>query len=78
MNGVIGPPFLTSAQDGGEWSDLRPGRFTARKELPGTHSVGSWVGRSGRYEEEDISCLAGKPLAHRCTERALPVLYIAL
>jgi hypothetical protein len=26
--------FLTSALDGGEWSDSRPGCFTSRKEPP--------------------------------------------
>jgi len=29
--------FLTSALDGGELSDSRPGRFTRRKTLPSTH-----------------------------------------
>jgi hypothetical protein len=36
--------FLTSALDGGEWSALRPGRFTHRKRAPGTHWIGGWVG----------------------------------
>jgi hypothetical protein len=31
-SGGIGPPFLTSALDGGEWSASRPGVF-----IPGTH-----------------------------------------
>jgi hypothetical protein len=35
--------FLTSALVGGEWSALRPGRFTPGKELPGTH-IGGWIG----------------------------------
>jgi hypothetical protein len=38
-SGGIAPPFLTSALDGGEWSPLRPGRFT-----PSTHRKGDWVG----------------------------------
>jgi hypothetical protein len=29
--------FLTSAPVGGEWSALRPGRFTPGKELPGSN-----------------------------------------
>jgi hypothetical protein len=35
---------LTSALDGGEWSDLRPGRFNHRERAPGTHWIGGWVG----------------------------------
>jgi hypothetical protein len=36
--------FLTSALVGGEWSVLRPGRFTSGERAPGTHWIGSWVG----------------------------------
>jgi hypothetical protein len=35
---------LTSALDGGEWSASRPGRFTPKEGVPGTHWIGSWVG----------------------------------
>jgi hypothetical protein len=35
---------LTSALDGGEWSASRPGRFTPRERVPGTHWIGGWVG----------------------------------
>jgi hypothetical protein len=35
---------LTSALDGGEWSDSRTGRFTPRERAPGTHWIGGWVG----------------------------------
>jgi hypothetical protein len=35
---------FTSALDGGEWSALRPGRFTPREWAPGTHWIGGWVG----------------------------------
>jgi len=35
---------LTSALDGGEWSDSRPGRFTRREKAPGIHWIGGWVG----------------------------------
>jgi hypothetical protein len=31
--------FLTSAQDGGEWSDSRPCRFTTGERVPGTHWI---------------------------------------
>jgi hypothetical protein len=44
--------FLTSALIGGEWSPLRPGRFS-----PGTHWIRGWVGsRAGLddVEEEKI------------------------
>jgi hypothetical protein len=36
--------FLPSALDGGDWSALRPGRFTASERAPGTHWIGGWVG----------------------------------
>jgi len=32
--------FLTSAQNGGEWSTSRPGRITPRQRAPGTHWIG--------------------------------------
>jgi hypothetical protein len=35
---------LTSALDGGEWSDSRTGRFTPRERAPCTHWIGGWVG----------------------------------
>jgi hypothetical protein len=35
---------LTSAVDGGEWSATRPGCFTRREIVPGTHWIGGWVG----------------------------------
>jgi hypothetical protein len=35
---------LTSALDGGEWSDPRPGLFTPRERAPGTHWIGGLVG----------------------------------
>jgi hypothetical protein len=34
---------LTSALDGGEWSASRPGHFTPRERVPGTHWIGGWV-----------------------------------
>jgi hypothetical protein len=36
---------LTLTLDGGEWSASRPSRFTPRDRAPGTHWIGSWVGR---------------------------------
>jgi hypothetical protein len=35
---------LTSALDGGERPDSRPGRFAPRERAPGTHWIGGWVG----------------------------------
>jgi hypothetical protein len=35
---------LTSALDGGEWSDSRPGHFTPRETASITHWIGGWVG----------------------------------
>jgi hypothetical protein len=35
---------LTSALDGGEWLASRPGSFTPRERVPGTHWIGGWVG----------------------------------
>jgi hypothetical protein len=36
--------FLTSAQDGGESSASRSGRFTPGEKAPGTHLIGGRVG----------------------------------
>jgi hypothetical protein len=35
---------LTSVLYRGEWSASRPGRFTPRERVPGTHCRGGWVG----------------------------------
>jgi hypothetical protein len=43
-SGSIAPLSLTSALDGGEWSDLRPGRLNPKKTASGTHWTGGWVG----------------------------------
>jgi hypothetical protein len=43
-SGGITPPFLISALGGGEWSDLRSGRFTPVERARGNHWIGSWVG----------------------------------
>jgi hypothetical protein len=43
-SGYIAPPFLTSELNGGEWSILRPGRFTLGERASGTHWIGGWVG----------------------------------
>jgi hypothetical protein len=47
--------FLTSALVGGEWSALRPGRFTPGERFPGTYWIGGWVGpRKGVDDVEKI------------------------
>jgi hypothetical protein len=43
-NGGIAPSFLTSALYGGERSASRPGRLISGERVPGTHSIGGWVG----------------------------------
>jgi len=46
---------LTSALGTGEWSALRPGRFTPREKAPVTHGIGGWDGPQslfGRSGEE--------------------------
>jgi hypothetical protein len=43
-SGGITPAFLTLALGGGEWSALRPGRFTPVEIAPVTHCIGGWVG----------------------------------
>jgi hypothetical protein len=35
---------LTSALDGGEWSDSRPGRLTPKEGTSRTRWIGGWVG----------------------------------
>jgi hypothetical protein len=35
---------MTSALDGGEWSDSRPSRFTPGERTPYAHWRGGWVG----------------------------------
>jgi hypothetical protein len=61
----VDPIFLTSSQDGGEWSASRPGRFTPRgksaryqfnRRLGGTQS------QSGRRGEEKLLTLPGLEL----------------
>jgi hypothetical protein len=36
--------YLTSALDGAEWSDSRPGHFTSDERAPVAHFVRGWVG----------------------------------
>jgi hypothetical protein len=73
--------FLTSALVGGEWSVLRPCRFTPRERI--THWIGGWVGpRAGLddVEKRRFLSLPGlelrpsvvQPVASRYTDYAIP------
>jgi hypothetical protein len=49
----IGPPLLTSALDGGDWSASRPGRFTPGDRVPGMYWIEGLVGpRTGLDDVE--------------------------
>jgi hypothetical protein len=58
-SGGIAPPLLTSALDGGEWSDSRPGRFTPGEWASGIQWIGSWMGTGAgldAMEKRKTSC----------------------
>jgi hypothetical protein len=58
--------FLTSVLVGGEWSALRPGRFTPEEETLGVHWKGSWVGlRAGLNGREKWKFLPTSGLEFR-------------
>jgi hypothetical protein len=46
---------LTSALDGGEWSDSHPGRITTGERAPGTHWIRGWVGPRRGVEKNLLS-----------------------
>jgi hypothetical protein len=85
-SGCIAPRILsTSALDGCERSALRPGRFTPRERVPGTHWIGGWVGpragldavskrkiHSPRRESKPDHPIV-QPVASRYTDWAIPV-----
>jgi hypothetical protein len=43
--------FLTSALAGGGWSVSHPDRSTPGERTPGTHWIGSWVGRRAALDD---------------------------
>jgi hypothetical protein len=51
-SGGIAPPFLTSALNGGDWSDSLPGHFIPSEKASDTLYTGSWV---GPIEEEYLA-----------------------
>jgi hypothetical protein len=78
---------LTSALEGGEWSDSRPGRLTPKEKAPGVHWIGGWVDPRaglGAMEKRKIPSsppLPSNPLTHiihpiasRYTDWATPAL----
>jgi hypothetical protein len=77
--------FLTSVLVGGEWSALRPGRFTPQKEPPRTHCIGDWVGprtgledvgrrKSCPYRDSNSDPLAVQHVASRYTDCAIALI----
>jgi hypothetical protein len=79
---------LTSAVDGNEWSASRPGPFTAREIVPGTHWIGGWVGPragvdtvvkrkipSSRWESNPRTPIV-QPIAQRYTDWAIMTLNV--
>jgi hypothetical protein len=68
---------LTSALAGGEWSALRPCRFTPGERVPGTTWIGDWVGpTAGLDDMEKLKFLALpglelRPLGHRARIQSL-------
>jgi hypothetical protein len=51
-------PFLTSAQDVGEWWSSGPSRALSQGEHPGTHWIGGWVGLRTDLNTEDKSFIS--------------------
>jgi hypothetical protein len=62
-NTVTVPPFLTSAQDGGEWSASRPCRFTPRRNHPGTHWIEDWM-----VARADLEAMEWRKITSHCRE----------
>jgi hypothetical protein len=74
----INQVFLTSAQDGGEWSASRPGRFPPGETAPGTNWTGVWVGpRAGldNVENRKLLTLPGLELRSLGRLASSPSLY---
>jgi hypothetical protein len=77
---------LTSALDGGEWSDSGPSRFTPRERAPGTHWKGGWAGPRAVLEAVVKTKIPSprrksiprtsivQPIAQRCTDWAITAL----
>jgi hypothetical protein len=71
-SGGVAPPLLTSALDGGEWSASRPGRFTRKKRVPGTHWIGGLVNpRAGLDAVEERKILPLPGFDHRPSSPSL-------
>jgi hypothetical protein len=62
-SGGIAQSFLTSVLEGGEWSALRPWRFTHEERDPSTNWIGGWVGpRSG------LDVVKGRKIVYRVSQ----------
>jgi hypothetical protein len=70
--------FLTSALVGEEWSASRPGSFTPRMSVAGTHWMGGWLGsraglgdaekNSSPYRDSNSDPILVHPVASRYTD----------
>jgi hypothetical protein len=47
--------------DGSEQTSSLPSHFTPDERAPGTHWMGCWVSRFGRYDEEELYAPVGSP-----------------
>jgi hypothetical protein len=58
--------FLTSALDGGEWSDSLPSLFTSGEKAPATHWIGGRVvpraGLDAVAKKKSYLCRESKPV----------------
>jgi hypothetical protein len=69
--------FFTLTVDGGNFSALRPGRFTFGERVPGAHLIGSWVGlRAGldAVARRKIPCPCQKPSPSRQARSLVTIL----
>jgi hypothetical protein len=78
-HGGIAPPFLISAQDGGEWSASRPCLFIPEERVRTTHWIGGWVDlRFGldTVQKRKILPLSGiEPRSSRLPPVAIPTVH---
>jgi hypothetical protein len=72
-SGSIGPPFLSSELDGGEWSASRYCCFTPRDRAPVTHWIGGWVG-----PRADLDIMAFTLIANISTQNTVHFLLLQI
>jgi hypothetical protein len=61
---------LTSALDGGEWSALGSGRFTAKERALGTHWTGGRLGVRAIQVKKVIDPSVHKELSNHCNKKS--------